>query len=69
MTLFRSRNIGRIGHASNYQKLTRVHNALKQDLARAEAEIERLRAEVKTQRNRIASLKGLIEDEEEAERQ
>jgi hypothetical protein len=31
-------------------------------------EIERLRAEVKTLRNRVASLRGMIEDEEEAER-
>lgn len=37
-------------------------------LKEAADEIEKLRAEVKTQRNRIASLKGLIEDEEEAER-
>jgi hypothetical protein len=36
--------------------------------ADAADEVERLRAEVKAQRNRIASLKGLIADEEEAER-
>jgi hypothetical protein len=37
-------------------------------LIEAADEIERLWAEVKTLRNKVASLRGMIEDEEEAER-
>jgi len=54
------RLVGDMLHAQHRQERTNILQ---------EAEIERLRAEVKHQRNRIASLKDLIEDEEEAERQ